>query len=65
MLTDAPAIHELLQTIVTTAEPIVTGKQCTEKQRQALLLAAEKLAIAARTPEENVYFIATQVRAWN
>ena len=62
MPTDSQALSNLMHEITSSAAPLLEGSQPTEAQRQALIVAAEKIAIAAREPEENVYYIATQVR---
>lgn len=62
MPTDNSEIYFLLEALRAAAKPLTETHTLSEKQRQELVLAAERLAIAAREPEENVYFIATQVR---
>lgn len=61
MPTDTAAIAGLVNVIKASVAPLLDGSPLPEEQRAALALAAEKLAIAAREPEENVYYIATQV----
>lgn len=61
MPTDTAAIAGFVNVINASVAPLLAGSPLPEEQRAALALAAEKLAIAAREPEENVYYIATQV----
>ena len=62
MPTDFPAIVGLINTLKSTTASIVNNEALDEEQRTTLVLLAEKRAIAAREPAENVYFIATEVR---
>lgn len=62
MPTDTAAIPGLVKIINAAAASLQAGSVDLEVQRSALALAAEKLTIAVREPEENVYYIATQVR---
>ena len=62
MPTDTSEIYFLLEALRAAANPFTETHTISEKQRQGLVLSAERLAIAAREPEENVYHIATQVR---
>lgn len=61
MPTNPAAISSLAKAIATAAEQSATGEYSTKEQLAALVISAEKLAIAAREPEENVYCISTQV----
>ncbi|KFY46027.1 hypothetical protein V494_00650 [Pseudogymnoascus sp. VKM F-4513 (FW-928)] len=58
---DISEIQSLLESLAETAKHLQDTQTLSEKQRQELALTAEKVAIAAREPEENVYHIATQV----
>lgn len=62
MPTDSANILPLLDTINAAARQFTeTGGFADHATRQRLIRAAESLAIAAREPEENLYFTATQV----
>lgn len=61
MPTNPAEINSLAKAIATAAEQFASGDASTKEQLAALVVSAEKLAIAAREPEENVYYIATQV----
>lgn len=59
---DTPNIASLAQKIGAAASDLVkTGSFLDNAQRHMLIRAAEQLSIAAREPEENLYFTATQV----
>ncbi|KFY14465.1 hypothetical protein V492_02593, partial [Pseudogymnoascus sp. VKM F-4246] len=58
---DISEIQSLLESLAETAKHLRDTQTLSEKQRQELALTAEKVAIAAREPEENVYHIATQI----
>ncbi|KAL9073552.1 MAG: hypothetical protein Q9157_004699 [Trypethelium eluteriae] len=60
MPTEASAIAGLVDAINSAAVPSLNNGTYKDEEREALALAAEKLAIAAREPAENVYYIATQ-----
>lgn len=61
MPTDTQAIHDLSKEIAELTDEFEnTSKEDMIIKRQ-ILLAAEKLAIATREPDENVYHVATQV----
>ena len=64
MPTDDATLYELLQVIAKVAGDLKTAKSSlSDSSRIELVRNAEKLAIAAREPEENLYFQATQVSA--
>ena len=58
---DSQDFSVLAQSIEVVAQAPPNEGNFSEAQRERLILAAEKLAIALRKPEENVYFVATQV----
>ncbi|KAL9082733.1 MAG: hypothetical protein Q9165_008801 [Trypethelium subeluteriae] len=60
MPTEASAIAGLVAAINSAATPFLKNGTYKDEERAALALAAEKLALAAREPAENVYYIATQ-----
>ena len=62
MPTDALGIQDHLDAIIIAAKTLQKGGHGSEKARKELNLAAEKLAIAVREPEENVHFVETQVK---
>lgn len=62
MPTDDVALFELLEVIAKVAEDLRTAKSpLSNSSRIELVRNAERLAIAAREPEENLYSQATQV----
>ncbi|KAF2203259.1 S-adenosyl-L-methionine-dependent methyltransferase [Delitschia confertaspora ATCC 74209] len=61
MPTDTGAILELSKTIGSLAQTLDKCAVSNKQVQAALIVAAEKLAIATREPEENVYHIATQI----
>lgn len=65
MPTDHVLVLELVQAISKTIHELGTGggtaSSLSNTSREELVKNAEKLAIAAREPEENLYFQATQV----
>ena len=62
MPTDDATLVELLQVIAQVAEDLKEAKSSlSNSSRIELVKNAERLAIAAREPEENLYFQATQV----
>ena len=61
MPTDARAIVKLSQTIATLAENFKDGPVPKKECQDALVRAAEQLAVAARDPDENMYCLAGQV----
>jgi hypothetical protein len=58
--TDVESIRFLLSEI-NSLGPLMLGEDIAEQARKKLILAAEKLIIAARTPGENLYLTAAQV----
>lgn len=61
-LTDINSVLPLVKAINNASFSVLeSGKFENEEDRQLLLVAAEKLAIAARRPEENLYHLATNV----
>jgi hypothetical protein len=58
--TDVESIRFLLSEI-NSLGPLMLGEDNAEQVRKKLILAAEKLIIAARTPGENLYLTAAQV----
>ena len=63
MPTDNARVFELVQAIGEVIdEAQKEGSSLSNTSRERLVRDAEKLAIAAREPEENLYFQATQVR---
>ena len=58
--TDAESIRFLLSEI-NSLGTLMLGEDHAEQVRKKLILAAEKLIIAARTPGENLYLTAAQV----
>lgn len=64
MLTDAGAIAPLVEDIKSALSGFDDGAFASYAERARLLAAAERLIIAAREPEEYLYFTATQVRYW-
>ena len=64
MLADNTALVALIQSINGVLDDLNNQKiPISNTRRQTLIRDAEKLAIAAREPEENLYFQATQVKA--
>ena len=64
MPTDTALISELLKAVGELSHELSdNGIALTDKKRIELVKIAEKLAIAAREPAENLYFQATQVRS--
>lgn len=63
MLTDAGAIASLVEDIKSALSGFDNGAFASHAERARLLAAAERLIIAAREPEEYLYFTATQVRS--
>ena len=62
MLADVTALVALIQSINGVLDDLNNPKiSISDTRRQTLIKDAEKLAIAAREPEENLYFQATQV----
>lgn len=61
MPTDANAILDLSNSIAQLSKKFEGGAVPPKDVQDALVLAAEKLAIAAREPDENMYNIAGQV----
>lgn len=65
MPTDNALILKLSQAISNLAHDISANESpMTDTKRAELVRNAERLAIAAREPAENLYFQATQVRAY-
>ena len=58
---DTDQIRFLLGTLEAAGKELTDSYPLSERQRYEIIQSAEKLAIAAREPEENVYYIATQV----
>ena len=66
MPTDTALISELLKAVGEVSHELSdNGIALTNAKRIDLVNHAEKLAIAAREPAENLYFQATQVRSFN
>jgi hypothetical protein len=64
MPTDDAHLITLMQEIAGALEDVKSRKvPLSDAQRHELVKTAEKLAIAARDAEENLYFQATQVRS--
>ena len=62
MPTDYASVLELVQAIGNVAHDLTKeGASLSNNVREDLIRNAERLAIAAREPEENLYFQATQV----
>lgn len=61
MPTDVKAIQDLSQTIAELSKQFEGSETPSKDVQSALVLAAEKLAIATREPDENMYSIAGQV----
>lgn len=61
MPTDVDAISKLSREIATLSKEFEDGKTPQKSVQDALVSAAEKLAIATRDPDENMYYIASQV----
>ena len=63
MPTDNASVIELVQAIGNVSHELrEEGASLCDSSREELIRNAERLAIAAREPEENLYFQATQVR---
>lgn len=60
--TDNDAILELSQTITTLSRDFEDGKIPDKQTQNALVNAAEQLAIATRDSDENMYYFASQVK---
>lgn len=66
MPTDIESIVPLIEQIKTaTAQFTQSDGSSNNRMRLQLIRAAEQLAIAAREPEENLYFTATQVQPFD
>ena len=64
MATDDALVFELVQTIGELVHNLpYNGAPLTNSKRAELVRNAERLAIAAREPAENLYFQSTQVRS--
>lgn len=63
MATDPTAVKELARLIGDLSRALEDGETPKKDARDTLVDAAERLAIAARDPEDNMYSIAGQVRA--
>lgn len=61
MPTDTAAIAHLSHEISELSKGFADSSHSDIKLQQQIVLAAEKLAIATREPDENVYYTATQV----
>jgi hypothetical protein len=63
MPTDDAAVYELVQAIGSLGNQLPhEGSSLIDSKRAELVQKAEKLAIAAREPAENLYFQGTQAR---
>ncbi len=66
MLTDNATLVALIQSINVVLDDLKSQKSpISNTRRQTLIKDAERLTIAAREPEENLYFQATQVKPVN
>lgn len=63
MPTDTNAIAVLSKQVAELAKKYEDGVSVNKDEQNALVHAAEKLAIAVRDPDENMYNIAGQVKA--
>lgn len=61
MPTDSEKLRPLFEEIQRSLDTFEKGDFSNHNERLKLISAAEKLAIAAREPEENLYYTATQV----
>jgi hypothetical protein len=61
MPTDKQAVHDLSKEIAELADEFANASRENAIIKRQILLAAEKLAIATREPNENVYRVVTQV----
>jgi hypothetical protein len=61
MPTSRTAIVDLGRSIAELAKHFEDGSTPPEGAQEALTLAAEKLAVAAREPDDNMYHLASQV----
>lgn len=61
MPTDVNAIIALSKDVVEFSKKYESGVEVSKSEQNALVNAAEKLAIAVRDPDENMYNIAGQV----
>ena len=59
--TDVDAIVELSETVANLSKEFQNGKTPDKQTQEALVIAAEQLAIATRDPDENMYNFAAQV----
>lgn len=63
--TDTETILELGQTVATLSKDFKHGNIPDKQTQDALVSAAQQLAIATRDPDENMYYFASQVSTRN